>query len=304
MVSIITDAFFDDICGISYLMSFKDKMTLFPTGLGYTRPQTTDRVCHGLQKWASHVRIAKTDRRPMDPTCYFPFTDTTTLDFGDAMANELGFEKPSHDPKSRHLKGDLLILGPYNVVAHHEHDLDHRHHAYGSFSNLRFSVTDPFPSPITLGTTSNAGIDPCSAMLTWKHFKTLLPVRQPPIQMVLNTIQDVDTWIARKIKKVLEYSLIHNPGGGYVWDLGLALVYKHPDLITRTQLYDAVLDKVVFAPLQTPSPKRGGVIGGTLSPQITLTMTTTSDPEKTQVYLVDVDLTAMMSHLHHDLMKN
>lgn len=281
MISIITDAFFDDIVGFLYLMACHKEMNVFPTGIGYTRPHTTVDVCQGLHQWYHSLCVSRLDRKPYDPDTYWPFTDQTTLDFGAALAKYLHLH--GHNSKERlEYNRDILILGPYSNLAKHLHKRDlGQFHVYGSFSNLRFAPTDPFPSPITLGTSSNAGIDPMASLKVWSHCPTILLCRQPPIDQVLLALEGIDTRISRRIKKVLRYSKEHNPGGGYVWDLGLALVYQNPDLITRTQLYDATFN---------PTTK-----------QITLATTVVTQQGSPQVTLVDVDLAAMLVRLRETL---
>jgi hypothetical protein len=173
-----------------------------------------------------------------------------------------------------------MVLGPYNNLAKHTHH-HHNFRVYGSFSNLRFAPTDPFPSSIVLGKTSNAGIDPIASLKVWSRCPTLLLCRQLPIDQVLTTLEPIDTHISHKIQQVLNYSKEHNPGGGYVWDLGLALVYLYPDLITRTQLYDATFNKTTG--------------------QITLSITTTPRHRSPQVTLVDVDINAMLQRLRRTI---
>jgi hypothetical protein len=282
MISVVTDAFFDDICAFYYLMAIRTKMNVFPTGLGYTRPHTTVNVCQGLKHESHLLHVSKLNNKPYNSTYYQKLTDQEALDFGDALAHELHLH--GHNDKSQ-LKYDqnILVLGPYNDLALdlHKHHKHHKYFVFGSFSNLRMSPTDPFPSTITLGKGSNAGIDPIATIKVWSHCHTILPCRQPPIDQVLQVVENVDNRYSRKIAKVLRYSKQHNPWGGYVWDLGMALIYQHPNLITRTQLYDATFNQS--------------------TQQIVLTLISIVDEHKTQITLVDVDIDAMMIYLHNDL---
>lgn len=282
MISIITDSFFDDITGIIYLMTFKDSIRLFPTGIGYTRPKTSLNVCLGLQKWGTKLKqntdVASSDNTPLNPNCYFPLNDTDALNFGTELAKYLKLNKNKTKPTKLKIKGDILVLGPYNTLGKH---LKGKHNIYSSFSNIHFTNTGSFPSVINIGIWSNAGIDPCSTLITWTHRNSILLARQPPIDLVLETLDDVNTWAAIKIKKILNYSKQHNPGGGFVWDLGLALIYKNPDLIVRNQLYDVTMDS---------------------ENKITLTLTMERNTTNTQVYLVDVDINEMMVRLKTQLL--
>lgn len=281
--SIATDAFWDDIAGIIYLMTFDPMLRLFPTSIGYTRKSTTKNVCGGLRRWSlrrkNNIEVARVARHPLDDACYFPLNDPTALDFGTDLANYLKLKKGITEFKDLELRGDILILGPYNGIARKLHHHHHHHQIYSSFSNLHFAEDGSFPSPINISIWSNAGIDPCSAVKVWRHSTepALLLARQPPIDLVIGAIKDLDSWTARKLQKVLAYSKANNPSGGYVWDLGLALVYKNRDLITKMQLYDVTEDPVTH--------------------HLTLTMTSIRNPSTTQVYLVDVDLNMMMERL-------
>lgn len=284
VISVATDAFWDDITGIIYLMTFRSTTTrLFPTGIGYTRHKTTKRVCDGLRSWAKckNVQVSHLDKEPINKNYYFPLNDPQALDFGDNLADYLGFHKKHTHNHQMDVHGDILMLGPYNGIARKMHS--HHHNVYSSFSNIRFPEDGSFPPTINISTWSNAGIDPLAAFDVWNQAKqpALLLARQPPIDLVINSLVDMHSWAAKKIKKVLSYSKANNPGGGYVWDLGLAIVYKNPDVITRTQLYDVNIDNV--------------------TKYLTLTLSSIRNPYAVQVYLCDVDLNQMMHRLRHQL---
>lgn len=291
-ISVATDSFWDDIAGIIYLMTFDTTVRVFPTSIGYASKKTTKDVCGGLLKWVkkmkSNIQLGRVDSQPLEDECYFPLDDPTALEFGASLSKYLKLKKGSAKFENFGLRGDILILGPYNGIArkfrhHHHRNHHHNHQVFSSFSNLRFPEDGSFPSPISIGFWSNAGIDPCSAMRVWgaSDQPALLLARQPPIDLVISTVTSLRSWGARKITKVLNYSKLHNPGGGYVWDLGLALVYKNPDIITKTQLYEVTKDP--------------------LTNHLTLTSTSIRNPDATQVYLVDVDLNLMMERLRHQL---
>lgn len=142
MISVVTDAFFDDICAFLYLMAIHEHINIFPTGLGYTRPQTTIDVCHGLKKWSHHLHISRLNNVPYNSYYYNQLTDREALNFGDDVAHE--FHLHGHDSKHQ-LKYDenIIVLGPYNDLAKHVNK-HHPHQIFGSFSNIRMSPVDLF----------------------------------------------------------------------------------------------------------------------------------------------------------------
>lgn len=277
-ISVVTDSFWDDIVGIIYLLTFESKMYLFPTSIGYTQTDTCKEVCGGLQRWSSKLKINHVSHHPFNEQYYQPLNDPTAFQFGRMLSKHLHFDHRS--PKLKHLKprGDVLILGPYNGMAR---KLNRGHQIFSSFSNLHFPEDGSFPSPINLGAWSNAGIDPCGAMEVWRKScqPALLLAHQPPIDLVIASVTGIDTRPAKRMLNVLNYSKLHNPAGGYVWDLGLAIVYKNPDIITKTQLYTV-----------TQSAQ-----------QLTLTAALIRNTAAVQVYLVDVDLNCMMQRLRDQL---
>ena len=309
-MTIITDTFFDDISAFLYYIGLSVPCNLVTTALGYSASDTARRISNGLVNWAqkneidfknSHVSQQFYDST--DPRNN-PFRSLIDLNFASNLGDHLCFfdyKDPGENKKFKYTK-NILVLGPYSDLALtlcQENDRCHcqmneRCHCHinkkftlwCSGSGLINSDAYTFPDVVYVGKGSNAGIDPTATLLVWRlanKFKTpILVSRQPPVQQVYETVKDIQTFAGRKLTKVLKYTIENNPGGIFVWDLGCAITQHHPDIIIQQQLYDADYSDNSFSAIK-------------------LTKTNHYDKNKSQVYVVNVNIEKMINYLILDL---
>lgn len=304
-VTAINDAFFDDICAFIYAIGIKQDCNLVTTALGYSARDTARRVTDGLVKWAdqNNVRFKKT----MVSQNFYDNTDSRNnsfrslidLNFASNLADQLKFndcDKKYECDKIKYSK-IIWVLGPYSDLAREMEHTCHKHCIWSSGSSVFNTDSDPFPPTIYIGKGSNAGIDPTATLKVWSianksaycsgpHSSTtaVLVSRQPPIQSVYDAIKCIKTNAAKKMTQVLKYSLDNNPGGGFVWDLGLAITQQHPCVIIGSQLYDADY---------SDDPNRA----------IKLTLSASPNHNIAQVIVVNISIVAMIQYLVDDLKK-
>lgn len=254
-ITVINDAFFDDICAAIYEIGIRQKCDLITTALGYAARDTARRVTHGLVEWANQQNVvfrkSTVSQKFYDPTDprNNPFRSLIDLNFASDLADHLEFKESGDCNEKIKYSKVVLVLGPYSDLAREMEHHCHKHCIWGSGSGLFNSDSDPFPTTIYISKGSNAGIDPTATLKVWEiankssscsnSTTAILISRQPPVQDVYDAIKCIKTDAAEKMKKVLRYSLKNNPGGVFVWDLGCALTQRHPDIIIGSQLYDA-----------------------------------------------------------------
>jgi hypothetical protein len=307
-ITVINDAFFDDISAFIYLIGLSIPCNLVTNALGYAVSDTALRVNNGVTKWAkkNDLEFKKTNvsqdfYNNTDPRNN-PFRSLIDLNFASNLADHLCFfdldcEKECHNLRVKYTK-IILVLGPYSDLAREltcemtceSEECRTKHSIWCSGSSLINTDAYTFPDTLYLGKGSNAGIDPTATLTVWqianKSLHTAILVsRQPPIQDVYNAVKCIETSAGRKLAKVLKYSIEKNPLGTFVWDLGLSVTQQHPDIITQQQLYDADY---------SDDPTKA----------IKLTIATQFNSNNIQVSLVNVNIGAMIDYLVCDLKRN
>jgi hypothetical protein len=294
----VTDQYFDDIAAFLYAIGIKLPCNMIPNALGYTVSDTTARVTNGIKTWATQNEISFQSSYVSqsfynnDDADNSPFRSMIDLNFGSNLADYLNFNDLSATcrPPRTLLTGirDIWALGPYSDLAKSlPHLFTDDYTLWCSGSQIIGVEHYNYPETLYLGKGSNAGIDPTAALKVWTISNqlgntSLFIARNPPIQDVYNTIKSINTFAARKMKKVLRFSMDNNPGGGFVWDLSCALTQQHPDLIIQKQLYTASY---------SDDPTKA----------IKLTKTNTINNQEAQIYVINVDISQMLIYLFNDL---
>lgn len=250
-ITAFNDAFFDDICAFIYAIGINQDCDLITTALGYSTHDTARRVTDGLVEWAKKQNVSF--QKSMISQTFYDNTDSRNnltrsiidLNFASNMADHLQFNNCVKHKKCDKIKYSKIIwvLGPYSDLARKMESTCHKYNVWASGSNVFNADSDPFPVTIYIDKGDNAGIDPTATLKVWKiansYSTAILVSRQPPIQDVYDAIRSIKSDAAKKMRKVLRYSLDNNPGGVFVWDLGCAITQQHPDIIIGSQLYDA-----------------------------------------------------------------
>jgi hypothetical protein len=312
-ITVINDAFFDDICAFIYAIGLNKHCDMVTSALGYSARDTARRVTDGLIEWA-HQKDLNFKKSMVSQDFYVsedprnnPFRSLIDLNFASNLADHLNFHSHSHfctndqDDEIKYSK-IIWVLGPFSDLARKlVNNTQYSHNIpciWSSGSSVFNTDSDPFPPIIYIGKGSNAGIDPQATLKVWEitnrsmecqgpHFSTtsVLVSRQPPIQDVYDAIKCIRSDAAKKMKKVLKYSLDNNPGGGFVWDLGCAITQQHPCIIIGSQLYDADY---------SDDPSKA----------IKLTQSTQGPNHNVaQVIVVNVSIDKMLQYLVNDLKK-
>ncbi len=306
-VTAINDAFFDDICAFIYAIGINRECDLVTTALGYSARDTARRVTDGLIEWANENNVVF--KNTIVSQDFYDSTDSRNnlfrslidLNFASNLADHLKFieynKNNNCNDKIKYSK-IIWVLGPYSDLAREMEYSCHKHYIWSSGSSVFNTDSDPFPTTIYISKGSNAGIDPTATLKVWSiankstycsssHSSTtaVLVSRQPPIQDVYDAIKCIKSNAAKKMKKVLKYSLDNNPGGGFVWDLGCAITQQHPDIIIGSQLYDADY---------SDDPNRAIILTQSISPNHNIA----------QVIVVNISISNMLQYLVCDLKKS